>query len=61
LNDVSEVLTASILKAMSKPRAKKWVKKWMRGDRGEDSQSKGAVITSETSVNFYETTQRNIP
>jgi hypothetical protein len=55
----SEVLSASIVKVMSKQRA-----------TGEDIGARRpsfivlmmeALRTSETSVNFYETTRRNIP
>jgi hypothetical protein len=38
LTDVSEVLTASIIRAIRKPSAKKWVKKLVK----RDQQSRGA-------------------
>jgi hypothetical protein len=55
LTDVSEVLSASIIMAIGKPGAKKCV------EIQEQALMIEAASTSETSVNFYQATGRNIP
>jgi hypothetical protein len=64
LTDVLEMLAASIFRAMSKPRTKKWFKIYLKCFLALglliDLMIK-AARTSETSVNVYQTTRRNIP
>jgi hypothetical protein len=63
LTDVSQVPAAFIIRVMSKPRAKKEVKKLEQAGPGQaiNALMMEAVSNSETVVNFYETTRRNIP
>jgi hypothetical protein len=57
--DISEVFAVSIIRAMSKRRAKK-LSRFSKRDYLVALMME-AVSNSETLVNFYETTRRNIP
>jgi hypothetical protein len=73
LTDVSEVLTASMIRMMDTPLARKRVKKWEQAGQGNISSptffARGVLIAlmmeevsvSETSADLYKTTWRNIP